>query len=58
MLVPNQGVIPKFSWKYRGTLRIILEENRIRNLANKRPERYHYTKLHGLLLMTLEERHL
>jgi len=31
-------------------------ENRIRNLANKLPERYHYTKLHGLLLMTLEDR--
>jgi hypothetical protein len=28
-------------------------ENRIRNLKKKRPERYHYTKLHGLLLMTL-----
>jgi len=31
-------------------------ENRIRNLANVCPERYHYTKLQGLLLMTMEER--
>jgi len=38
---------------------VVPVENRIRNLANKCPQRYHYTKLLGLLLMTLEEqRHL
>ena len=61
MLVAKSRFYPEIflevPWKPPKSLRkaVVPDDNLIRNLPNKRPERYHYTKLLGLLLMTLKE---
>lgn len=61
MLVAESRCYPEIflevPWKPPKSLikAVVPGENLIRNLPNKRPERYHHTKLLGLLLMTLKE---